>query len=49
MLKIDRNPSITVATRKGPSVSRLTLRNVHIPLPILEVIPEVSLITRQKS
>ena len=30
LLKIDRNPNITVATRKGPWVSRLTLRSVWI-------------------
>ena len=47
--KIDRNPSITVAARKGPSVSRLTWRSVHFGLPNLAEIPEVSLVTRQES
>ena len=48
-MKIDRNPNITVAARKGPWVSRLTLRTVHIDLPGLEEIPDVSLVTRQES
>ena len=49
ILKIDRNPNINVATRKGHSVSHLTLRSVRIALPRLEEIPEVSHITRQDS
>ena len=49
LLKIDRNPNITVATRKGPWVSRLTSRSICIALPCLEEIPDVSFITRQES
>ena len=48
-LKIYRNHNITVATRKGLSVSRLTSRSIHSALPTLEVIPEWSLVTRQES
>ena len=35
LLKIDRKPNITVATRKGPSVSHLTWRSVRIALQSL--------------
>ena len=49
LLKIDRNPNITVATRKGCWVSRFTLRSVCVTVPSLEEIPEVSLVTRQES
>ena len=49
LLKIDRNPKITVATRKGHSVSQLTSRSVRIAVPSLEDIPDVSFITRQES
>ena len=49
LLKIDRNPNITVATRKGCWVSRLTSRSIRIALPSFVEIPEVSLITRQES
>ena len=48
-LKIDRNPNITVATRKGSLVFRLTLKSIYIALPSLVEIPEVSLVTRQES
>ena len=48
-LKIDWNPNITAATRKGCSVPRLTSRSVHIALPGLLEIPELSLIARQES
>ena len=48
-LKIDRNPNITVATRKGPSVYCLTSRRVHIALSGVVEIPEVPLVTRQES
>ena len=49
LLKIDRNPNITVATRKGPWVSRLTLRIIRIAPSSHEEIPEVLLVTRQES
>ena len=49
LLKIDRNPNITVATGKGHSVCRLMSRRVPIAMPSLEEIPEVSLVTRQES
>ena len=48
-LKIDRNHNITVATRKGHLVSRLNSKSIHIALLSLVEIPEVSLITKQKS
>ena len=48
-MKIDRNPNITVATRKGHLVSSLTSRSMAMALPSLEEIPEVSLLTRQES
>ena len=47
-LKTDRNPSITVATRMGPWVSRITSRSICIALPSVEEIPEVALVTRQE-
>ena len=49
LLKIHKNPNITVATRKGPWASHLTWRTVRIALQSLEEIPEVSLITRKES
>ena len=48
-LKIDRNPNITVPSRNRRFVSRLTFRIVHIVLPSLVNIPEVSVLTRQES
>ena len=35
ILKMDRNPNITIPTRKWALVSCLTFRSVHIVLPIL--------------
>ena len=46
-MKIDTNTNITVATRKGNLVSRLTSRSIGISLPSREEIPEGSLITRK--
>ena len=48
-LKIDRNPKITVETRKVHWVSSLTSKSVCISLPSLQEISEVSLVTRQES
>ena len=49
LLKTNRNLNISVATRKGPWVSRLTLRGVPIALPSLEEKPNVSVTSRQES
>ena len=49
LLKIGKNPNITVATREGAGVSSLTSRSVHIALPSLVEIPEVTLVTRKES
>ena len=46
-MKIDRNPNITVPTRKRELNSHLTSRSIRIVLPRLVYIPEVSLIPRQ--
>ena len=48
-LKIDRNPNISVETRKGRLVSDLTSRNVGIILPNLVELALVSILTRQES
>ena len=48
-MKIDRNPNITVQTRKRDLNDNLTSRSVRIELPRLVYIPEVSLILRQVS
>ena len=48
-MKIDRNPKITVPTRKRDLNSHLTSRSVSIVLPRLVYIPEVSLIPKQIS
>ena len=45
-LKMDRNPNITDPTRKWALVSCLISRRVHIVLPSLVLIPEVSIVTR---
>ena len=44
-----RNPNITVSNRKRNLNSHLTSRSVHIVLPCLVYIPELSLIPRQVS
>ena len=49
LFKVDRNPTIPVATGKGPWVSCLTWRGVPIALPSLEENPKVSLSSRQVS
>ena len=49
LLKIDRNPNITVASRNGHLFSRLISNSICIALPSQEEIPEVSLVTRQES
>ena len=48
-MKIDRNPKITVQTRKGDLNAHLTSTSFRIELPRLVYIPEVSLIARQVS
>ena len=48
-MKIDRNPNITVITRKRDLNSHLTSRSVRIVLPRIIYIPDVSLILRQVS
>ena len=48
-LKIERNPTITLATGNGNWVTRLTSRSTHIAVPILVEIPEFSLVTIQES
>ena len=48
-MKIDRNPNITVQTRKRDLNSHLISRGVRIVLPRIVYIPEVSLIPRQVS
>ena len=45
-LKMDMNPNITVPSRKWDLVSCLTSRSVHIVLPSLVEISEVSIVTR---
>ena len=47
-MKIYRNHNITVATKKGPWVSNLTLRSIRIALPSIKEIPDVSIVTRQE-
>ena len=49
LLKIDRNPNITVATRKVPWVSRFTSITVFIALPSLKEIQPMSHVTRYDS
>ena len=48
-MKIDRNPNITVPTRQRDLNSHLTYRSVHIFLPCLVYITEVTHIPRQVS
>ena len=49
LLKIDKNPSITVPTRKGGLITRLTSRSIRIVLPRLVYIAEVSVVPREVS
>ena len=49
MLKIDRNPNITVATRKVPWLSWFTSIIVFIALPNLKEIQAMSHVTRHDS
>ena len=48
-MKIERNPNITVPTRKGELISLLIYRSMRIVLPSLVYIPEVSAVPRQVS
>ena len=48
-LKMDRNPNITLPTRKLTSVSCLTSRSVRVVLPSVDYVHEVSIVTRQES
>ena len=45
-LKMNRNPNITVPTRKWALVSCLTSKSIRIVLPSLVYIPDVSIVTR---
>ena len=48
-LKFDRNPNITVPTRKGALIYLFISRSIRIVLPSLVYIPKLSVIRRQVS